>query len=123
MPGWAWAVVCTRMATVRACAAAAGGAAQSAAGSPACRRCLAREVCRARVGRCCRARGLRSVHVVARAHAANRAAHGVHRAGTGEGRGGPAQQGEPHSFAIYHPRTTLGETSPLAFKRPSRRSN
>ena len=67
MPGWAWAVVCTRMATVRACAAAAGGAAQSAAGSPACRRCLAREVCRARVGRCCRARGLRSVHVVARA--------------------------------------------------------
>ena len=42
MPGWAWAVVWTRMATVRACAAAAGGDGQSAAGSLACRRCFAR---------------------------------------------------------------------------------
>ena len=44
MPGWAWAAVWTRMVTVRACAAAAGGAGQSAAGSPACR---SRRVCQA----------------------------------------------------------------------------
>ena len=44
MPGWAWAAVWTRMVTVRACAAAAGGAGQSAEGSPACR---SRRVCQA----------------------------------------------------------------------------
>ena len=59
MPGWAWAAVWTRMVTVRACAAAAGGAGQSAEGSPACR---SRRVCQAPRRGAARSRGVAEPH-------------------------------------------------------------